>query len=222
LRPVGGYALRAAPAGLLANLSYHLDRLVLVALIPPRELGLYAVAFALSRLMEVVKTTVASAGMAAMAGREAAEAKALHDRVFRFVLVAVLCITAGGFAFGGPAIVLVYGAEFGPANGLFRVLIVEAALSCLGQVVAQLFFSLGRPGQASVAQAAGFAVSLVAMLALVPTMGALGAAIGVALGALLRLCVLLAGVRFVLRMSLPHPVLGRGEVAIFWRSLTRA
>lgn len=222
LGPVGGYALRAAPAGLLANLSYHLDRLVLVVLIPPRELGLYAVAFALSRLMEVVKTTVASAGMAAMAGREAAEAKALHDRVFRFVLVAVLGIAAGGFALGGPAIVLVYGAEFGPANILFRVLVVEAALSCLGQVVAQLFFSLGRPGQASVAQAAGFVVSLAAMLALVPATGAFGAAVGLALGALVRLCVLLAAVRLVLRMDLPCPVLGRGELALFWRGLNRS
>lgn len=222
LRPVGGYALRAAPAGLLANLSYHLDRLFLVALIPPRELGLYAVAFALSRLMEVVKTTVASAGMAAMAGRAEAETKALHDRVFRFVLLAVVCITAGGFALGGPAIVLVYGPEFAPANVFFRVLVVEAALSCLGQVVAQLFFSLGRPGQASVAQAVGFAVSLAAMLVLVPAIGALGAAIGLALGASLRLCVLLAGVRFVLRMDLPHPVLGRAEIALFWRGLTRA
>jgi O-antigen/teichoic acid export membrane protein len=219
---IGGYALRAAPGGLLSNLSYHLDRLILVALITPRELGLYAVAFSLSRLMEVVKTTVGSVGMAAMAGRAPAEAKALHDRVLRFVLYAVLGIVAGGWALGGPAITLVYGPDFAAANDFFRVLVVEAALACLGQVVAQLYFSLGRPSQVSIAQAASFVVSLLAMLLLVPGLGALGVAIGLTLGTLLRLCVLVAGVRLVLGMGLPRLVPEPGEFGLFWRHLTRA
>ncbi|WP_187829945.1 lipopolysaccharide biosynthesis protein [Siccirubricoccus phaeus] len=219
--PVGGYALRAAPAGMLSNLSYHLDRLVLVAMITPHELGLYAVAFSLSRLMEVVKSTIASVGMAAMAGRPEAEVKALHDRVFRFVLYAVTVIVIGGLLFGGLAITLVYGQDFGPANAFFRVLVVEAALSCLGQVASQLFFSLGRPGQVSLAQGISFVASLATMLALVPAMGAMGGAIGLFVGTAVRLGVLLGAIRLTLRLPLPGLLPLPGEIRMFWRSLVR-
>nr|WP_256476478.1 oligosaccharide flippase family protein [Siccirubricoccus soli] len=222
LGPVGGFALRAAPGGLLANFSYFLDRIVLVATIAPEQLGLYAVAFALSRLMEVVKSTVASVGMAAMAGRAPEEAKALHDRVFRFVLLAVIVVIAGGFALGGPAIRLVYGNDFGPANILFRVLVIEAAVSCLGQVVAQLYFALGRPGMVSWAQGAGFTASLAAMLSMVGPFGAMGVAIGLTLGAVVRIVVLLAGVRRSLGMALPSLRPEPGEFRLFLQGLRRA
>ena len=86
---LSAYTLRAASASLLATLASYLDRMILVALITPGELGLYAVAYALSRLVEVVQAAVSSVGFAAMAGRDRAGIKVLHDQVFRFVLLAV-------------------------------------------------------------------------------------------------------------------------------------
>lgn len=219
---VGGYAVRAAPAGLTESLAGYLDRFVLVALISPAELGLYAVAYALSRLMGVVQSAVASVGMPAMAGRSPADTKALHDRLFRFVLFAVAVIVAGGFALGGTAISFVYGAQFAMAATLFHILVVEAALTCLGQVVAQLYYCLGRPGHVSTAQALAFLVSGAAMLLLVPGLGALGAAAGLAAGAALRLAFLLAGLPLMLQVPLPRPVPTRGEFALLVLALRRA
>ena len=219
---IGAYTLRAAPAGLLASLTSYLDRLLLVVLITPEELGLYAVAYALSRLVEVVQAAVSTVGFAAMAGRDRAGIKLLHDRVFRFVLYAVLIIIAGGFALGGPAIRLVYGEEFAPANLVFRVLVVEAALGCLGQVASQLYFGLGRPGQVSAVQAASFATSFVAMLALVPSLGGFGAAIGLMLGSLVRLVLLLGGMPLLLGMALPRLTPAAGEINHMWERLRRA
>jgi O-antigen/teichoic acid export membrane protein len=128
-------------------------------------------------------------------------------------------VVAGGFALGGPAIRLVYGAEFGPANALFRVLVVEAALSCLGQVVAQLFFGLGRPGLVSLAQGAGFAASLATMLALAPGHGAVGVAFGLLVGAAVRLGVQLAGIRLSLGMALPRLRPEPGELRLFLQAV---
>lgn len=218
---IGAYASRAAPARLLASLTSYLDRLLLVGLIAPEELGFYAVAYALSRLVEIVQTAVASIGFAAMAGRDPAATKAVHDRVFRFVLLAVALMIAAGFALGGPAIRLVYGPAFAPAAPLFHVLVVEAALGCLGQVVAQLYFGLNRPGQASAIQAVSFAASFAAMLALVPSMGALGAAVSLALGGVVRLALLLGGVRVLLGMSPPRLAPEPGEIDELWKRLRR-
>ena len=219
---IGAYTLRAAPASLLASMTSYLDRLILVALITPEELGLYAVAFALSRLVDVVQGAVSSVGFAAMAGRDRAGIKALHDQVFRFVLLAVCVIVAGGFVLGGPAIRLVYGEDFAPANLMFRLLVVEAALGCLGQVVAQLYFGLGRPGQVSAVQGVSFCTSLAAMLALVSSLGGVGAAVGLMLGSAVRLALLLGGVRVALGMALPRLAPEPGEVSRLWNQLRRA
>lgn len=220
-RALGAFAGRAAPGEVMATIAQNLDKLVLVPLIPAAELGLYAVAFSLSRLMMIIQVAIGSVALPAMAGREPAAAKAVHDGLFRGVLAAVLAVCAGAFLLGDWALSLLYGQAFAGAGPLFRVLVVEAALTCLCTPCVQLFLGLGRPGHVSRIEGAALAVSLGGLVALVPWLGALGAAIAVALSAALRLGLLLRGLSSVLRLGPPSLRPAPGELGRLLGSLRR-
>jgi antigen flippase len=201
---IASYAARASGFGMLSSLSVYLDRLVLVFALPPRALGLYAAAFSLSRLANVVQNALGVVVLPAMAGAHPDDAKMLHDRAFRLVLLAMLLGGTAAAWLGEPTLVALYGSGFADAKPILLVLIGDAALSCLCQVVLQLFLALGRPGYPSWAQGAGFAVTVLGLLGLVPGFGAVGAAWAVASGSVVRLAVLLGGVRWLLRLPLPR------------------
>jgi O-antigen/teichoic acid export membrane protein len=221
-RPLASYALRAAPNALLANLALSLDRMVLVYLVPTAEFGLYIVAFGLSRLVLVVQVAVGSVGFPAMAGRDEAATKTMHDRLFRIIFYAMLGVGAGGWVLGGLALRLLYGAEFGSAAGMFHLLLVGAAVTCLCQVPMQLFLCLGRPGFTSAIQAVSFVVSTIAMILMVPTLGATGAAWAVLGGAVVKLVGLLGGVRLMLRLPLPSLLPSAADLSLLRRGVRRA
>ncbi|WP_372624426.1 lipopolysaccharide biosynthesis protein [Falsiroseomonas sp.] len=222
LRRLGAYARRGAPGDAMLTVSAHADRIVLVALIPAAEFGLYAVAYSFSRLLRVIDSGVAYAGLPAMAGRPAAEAKALHDPMFRFVLHAVALGALGALLLGEPALRLLYGAEFAAGAPFLYVLVAEAALGCLGTVLAQLYLASDRPGFLSAVQACSCAVLVVALLILVPLWGALGAAVALAIGAGVRLLGLGLGVKLVLGLRLPRITLDAADLHRLRAGLRRA
>jgi O-antigen/teichoic acid export membrane protein len=204
LRRLASYAARGAVADLLAGVSGYMDRLVLIFMLSPHVLGLYAVAYSLSRVTLVLQTVVNSVFFPKMAGRPRDEVKRLHDHAFRFVLYAVLVGVAAAMALGREAIVILYGKSFADAGLLFGILIVEGGLSCVAQVSVQLFYAFGRPGYVSASQAVGFGVAVVGLACLVPPFGGPGAAAAMAVAAGVRLAVLLAGIPGTLGLCLPR------------------
>ncbi|MGY4801021.1 lipopolysaccharide biosynthesis protein [Teichococcus aerofrigidensis] len=221
-RPLVSFALRAAPNAVLANLALSLDRMVLVTMVSQADFGLYVVAFGLSRLVMVVQQAVASVGFPAMAGRDEASTKAMHDRLFRVILYAMFGMVAGGWVLGGLALRLLYGPEFAAAAGIFHILLIGAAISCLCQVPMQLFLCLGRPGFTSTVQAVSFAATALALVVLVPWLGAIGAAYAVLAGGLVRLTGLLLGMRRTLGLPLPALLPSAADIALLRRGLQGA
>ena len=106
-----------------------------------------------------------------------------------------------------------YGPEYRPAGALLNILIVEAGITCIGFVVVQLYMAIGQPGYASIAQMVSLAVACTGLAVLVPQMGAAGAAWSLVAGSAARLVVLLAGIRFRLRMDLPRLWPSLGDLA---------
>jgi O-antigen/teichoic acid export membrane protein len=198
------FMVRSGPGEAMSVLAGNLDRIVLVPLISAADLGFYAVAFSLSRLLTIIQLALTPVALPSMAHRTPAEAKILHDRLFRFTLYAVVGISLGAFGLGGLALRLCYGPAFAPAAPLFKILVVEAGIGCLCFLPAQLTLSLGRPGFLSALQIASFAVMLLALLILVPAFGAMGAALSMLASTTVRLATLLAGMRFSLRLGLPR------------------
>jgi antigen flippase len=206
------YSLRAAPGECLGILAANLDRLALVPLISAADLGLYAVAFSLSRLISVIPAALTPVALPAMAGRGPEQAKALHDRLFRFTLYGLTLITVAGFLIGDWALRCFYGAAFVPAAILFKILLLEAALSTLSFLPAQLYMALARPGFLSWLQGISCVVTLVGLLLMVPLFGASGAALAMLFTAVFRLVGLLAGLRPVFGFGLPRLMPEQGDL----------
>ncbi len=220
-RPLGSFMARAAGGSILGTMVAHMDRLVLLVLLPAEAFGLYVVAFSLSRMLVVVQTAVSAVALPALAGQSPAAASALYQRMFRLVLCLLTVAGIAAWALGGFVLSVLYGKDFSAAQPIFMILVLEAAVACLSQVTAQLYMAMGRPGFTSLAQLVSFVVLCTALLTLVPLLGAPGAALAILLSSSLRLAMLLVALPGALQ--LPRPTLSpiRAELLGYVRGVAR-
>jgi O-antigen/teichoic acid export membrane protein len=221
LPPLTSYMARAAGGNIVGTLVGHMDRLILLVLLPAREFGLYIVAYSLSRLLGIVHTTVSAVMLPAMMEQEGEAVGVLHNRVFRLVLCLVGVAALVAWSLGPFALSLLYGAEFRAAQPIFMILVLEAALGCLTSVTAQLYLAKGRPGFTSLAQLVSFAVICVGLLTLVPLLGAPGAALTMLLSTSLQLSMFLFAMPRALQLARPGLSSFRAELSGYARSLAR-
>ncbi len=195
--PLLAYSLKASPIDLVMVGYYNIDRVFLVALVSPTEFGFYTVAASLARLLGILQTAVSSVTLAGMSHRPVREIEIFIHQTFRilFWLLAAGCIV--GWLLGGELMRVFYGAKFGSAAPVFRVLIVDASAACLAQMQLEAFLAAGRPSYPSIVQAVSFAVIIGLMLMLAPSLGALGAALSLLGGSLTKLVLLLMGLRSI-------------------------
>jgi O-antigen/teichoic acid export membrane protein len=196
------FGRRAAPADLLAICAGWSDRLLLILLLTPEQLGLYAVAFSFSRVVTVV-TPATGIMLSAMAEGGLHQAKRLHDVALRFSLVLLSLLLVVVFLLDSRLVRLVYGAQFLPAVGVFKILVVQAVAARLAAVSAQFYLASNRPALNSWFSLLDVVVSAGAMLLFAPAYGAHGAALGLLAGTAVRLGLLWTGL--VVHLRLPFP-----------------
>jgi O-antigen/teichoic acid export membrane protein len=219
MRRLSSFWARAVVMDMVAALATFADRIVLIPMLTASELGFYAVAYSFSRTIQLVQPAITSVIFSHMAGQSESGGKQLHDYTLRFLLAGLVAGVAVLWAAGEPLLVFTYGAEFGAAKAVFRLLLVEASLGALSQVTMQLFLSRDRPGVVSTIQAVVLSVSVVALLVLVPRYGALGAAAGLLIAGTVRWILLLGSVKFILRLPPPRLHLGRDDFQYLLRRL---
>lgn len=223
LRPRFAGALRQLPAllsfsgrgsinDLVFALSMYLDRLVLIPLLPPAQLGLYVVAFSFSRLLQFAQGAITSVFLSQLSAVDPAQARELHDRALRFLVASMTGACIVLWFVGERLLALAFGAEFVDANPIFRLLAAEAALGVFSQVTVQLFFARGRPGVVSTLQLATLGLSLTGLLILTPLYGATGAAAALVAAGVVRWIALLIAARVVLGQPFPRLLLGRDDL----------
>lgn len=160
-----------AAAGILYS---RLDQLLITPLAGVHELGLYAVAASISEVILLLNQAIRDVIFAA-------ESESPNDvRAARAARVSTLItlVLGGALAAAVPwAIPLFFGAEFADAVVLTFVLILASVLGNPGSVAGAVLSGRGRPGLRSLSLAIGVTVNVVGVFALVPTLGALGAAL---------------------------------------------
>jgi O-antigen/teichoic acid export membrane protein len=197
------YGHRAIGADLLTICSDWSDRLLLIVLLAPRELGLYVVAYGFSRVVAVATPTNGLL-LSAMAASDRAKAKQMHDLSLRFCLAALAAASIVALALSEPLIRIFYGQGFLPATAAFRILVLQATVARIAGVTSVLYMVCDRPGLNSLFSVCSVAVSVVLMVVLTPIYGAPGAAAGLLTGALIRLALLWIGMVTHLRVPLPQ------------------
>lgn len=205
------FASRAAPADLFALMSGWADRLLLIVLLTPRELGFYVVAYGFSRVVTIA-TPAAGILLSAMSHGEPTKAKQLHDMALRFSIASLSVVLLVMYLLDTWLIRVFYGAQFLVAAACFQILVLQAATSRIAGVTATFYLASDRPALTSWVGFVDVAVSSVLIVALAPVYGAQGAAIAMLAGTALRLGLLWLGLLTHLRLSFPRLWPGHEDV----------
>ena len=172
MREATGFGLRAWPGALADLANQRLDQLLMIPLLEPRALGLYAVATTVA----VIGTAPAGAIAAIVFPRIAAGGLHILARAFR-TTAAILIVTQGFIALTSPfAIPVVFGRPFADAVPLILILLPAWLMTALTPILAHALAGSGYPGPGSVAQLLGLACTAGGLALTLPTLGATGAA----------------------------------------------
>ncbi|QVI27578.1 oligosaccharide flippase family protein [Mycolicibacterium neoaurum] len=177
LAPLPSFPLYAAQVwfGAAAGIVYsRIDQMLITPLAGVYELGLYAVAASIAEVILLINTAVRDVIFTAES--ESPD----HVRSARAARLSTM-VTLGLGVFGAAlcpwAIPLLFGDAFEQAVPITLLLILATVLGNPGSVAGAVLNGRGRPGLRSLSLAIGVVINLVAVFALVPEMGALGAAL---------------------------------------------
>jgi O-antigen/teichoic acid export membrane protein len=205
------YGLRFCGVDILGTVATYMDQLVVVTLLAPGLVGNYAVALSLSRVLNVLQGAVTTVLFPLVAARPRTEVVDTVAVTVRLSLpVSILAALALGII-APPLIVRLYGSGFASAIVPFQILLIEAVVSNTARILYQVYSGTGRPGVVTMIESVTAAVSVVALLVIVPRYGLPGAALALVLAACVRLICALGGIPLILRMRLPRLLTRRAD-----------
>jgi O-antigen/teichoic acid export membrane protein len=177
------YGLPCMMSGMPQMLNLRLDQMLMPALLPPRELGLYAVAVAwsaagtplISALGAVTTPAVASA-----ADRELQVRRFATMTRTTALLALILCLVT--VLLSPMAIVILFGEKYRGAIAMALILVPANAILGINQVLQEGLRGIGRPYAVLQAELAGLVVTGIVLAKTLRPMGGVGAATASLLG----------------------------------------
>jgi O-antigen/teichoic acid export membrane protein len=220
-RTLLSYGLRTYGTDVFFTLSSQVDQAVIIVFLSPASLGLYTVALAASRTLNVLQISLNMVLLPKASGLEFDKALALVGRMVRISNLVTFAGALVSLAIIPVVLPLFYGGAFTAAAPITRVLIGETFLMGAASVLAQAFNSTGRPGTVTLLQAGWIATSIAFLVLLVPRMGLSGAAFALLLSSLVRLVATLFCYPLVLHRPIPRLVPTGGDVGYMMSKIER-
>ena len=182
LQAIASYAWRCWVGAMAGVLLLRLDQVVMVPLAGVEELGIYVVAANISAVALLFNSAVSQVTFAIESGDPSPTRVGLAARMTAIAtgLVGIVLISTASWF-----VPRVFGREFGPAVPVAVILVVEICVAIPGSIAGVALNARGHPGLRSLSLGIAALVYLVAMVLLVPRLGAIGAAIAMAAGTVL-------------------------------------
>jgi O-antigen/teichoic acid export membrane protein len=213
------YGSRSYVSDILGTLAAQVDQVLVIGLLSPASMGLYAVAIGAARAVDLYSGSVVAVLFPRASSLENAGIVELTGRATR-ITAAMLVATGVALVLVMPVLLpLFYGRAFAASVPIAQVIVVSIALNGVVYVLAQAYMAAGRPGVNAVIQLAGLATTVPAMLLLIPRYALLGAAAALVISTAVRLLASLACFPIVLKMPVPALFLNAGDVSYLRRSL---
>jgi len=172
--------LKLLPLNVGQTLAFRLDQLVIGALMTSTDVGIYAVATTPIAVPEVISSSIAQVVFFGRASGKMSKKSALRWAglaAFQTAIVGALVTM-----FGPWAISLVFGAEFDVSHSLLAVMALSEVVLAPYIVLSRAVAGDAKVGLAGFGGILGIAVTLAAVVLLVPRFGLPGAALGDAIG----------------------------------------
>lgn len=197
------YGLRAYSGDVLAVASSQLDKIIIVSLLNPTSMGLYAVAFSLARMLTVFQWAVISVLLPKLIGQPITEIRLLLGRAAR-ISTFVAFVAAVGLMLVGPFLInFFYGSAFQGAITVFWILSIDSVLGGLAGLLAQVFYALGKPELMVIRNATSLAVTVLGMFMLGSRYGISGVATAVLLESVAMIILILLAFPTLLKIPAP-------------------
>ncbi len=179
VRPLAKYGLAQLAAVTPTTVNNYLDQLVLSQLVPPADLGRYAIAVSVTMIPVPLVSSIGNVAFPRLAARRTAEADGSRMPLAAAaasagIAAAVLLPIALSASWLIPA---VFGPAYRSAVPLLWILTPGGIFLACGQVVGDLLRGLNRPGLVAVAQGFAAVGTVILLVALLPSMGVAAAAI---------------------------------------------
>jgi len=206
------YGARSYGVDLFGVLSVYLDQALVVGMLPPVAMGIYAVALSLSRIISAVHMAIATLMLPSVVGYPT---DALTVAIARSARLAAVVAAAIGLAIvaAGPLLVaLLYGSAYASAGALLPILVMVMIIGGTTYVLMQGLLAAGRPGIVTLTQFVGLVLSVPFFVVLVPALGPRGAAMALLASATIRLVLVMACYPLWLRAPLPRIWIDRTDL----------
>jgi len=206
------YGARSYGVDLFGVLALYLDQALVVGLLSPAAMGIYAVALSLSRIINAVHAAAATLTFPAVVGYSNVALTSAIARAARLAAIAAAVIGIGVVAVGPTLVGLLYGSAYVSAGALLPLLVLQVIVSGVVYVLLQGLLAAGRPGLATMTQFVGLALGVPLFLVLVPMWGALGAAMALLLSTVIRLVLTMACYPLWLHAPVPRIWIDRTDL----------
>ncbi|WJH30914.1 oligosaccharide flippase family protein [Paenibacillus sp. CC-CFT742] len=216
-----GYGSRVFGVELLGTLYTQFDKIIILALLTPRDFGLYSVVFALSRIYNAVQTAISNVVFPKVTGLPQEEIIRTVGRTFRISLIVMMIIVLPTMFIGNFLMGILFGPEFLEASVAFYILAVECIIGGGSWILASAFNALGRPGLVMVRQLIALSVTIALFFVLTPLWGLNGIAISLLLGSIVRMIVTVAAMKIVFKVKFGAMFYDREDLSFLYERLNK-
>lgn len=172
------YGIRAHVGSVAPIDSFRLDLALVIAVLTPRDAGLYAVAVGVASIVRSQASTIGLIALPTIARASPESSRIDVARKFFLMTVVAVLGLAGVLSFvASPVVDLVYGRGFHDAVTVTVLLVWAMVIASIRQALGDVLRALGSPGNASISEAISWVVSIPAIF-LVQRYGLNGAAFG--------------------------------------------
>jgi len=206
------YGLGSYGNDLLGQFSFYIDQIIIAGLLRPADLGLYAVAVSLSRMVNFFSNSITVVLFPKASELSKEEAISLTFKAFRISTTFTLLGSLILMIIAPLVIPLLYGKDFNTALTVFRLLLLEVTISGGTLILAQTFMALGKPKFVSILQGVGLMLVIPLLFLLVPKFGLYGAGIAMLSSAVLRFIFIILNIRFNLKVKIPRMLINGQDI----------
>ncbi len=206
------YGLGSYGNDLMGQVSLYIDQILIAGLLNPSDLGLYAVAVSLAKMVSVFSNSIIVVLFPKASGLDKQEAVDITFRAFRISMAVTLLASLALMLIAPYVLTLLYGAEFKEALSVFRLLLLQTAIGGGTMVLAQAFMALGRPKVVTLLQGLGLALVVPMLFLVVPRFGLVGAGYAMLASVLIRFIFILFNFKYTLKIKIPPLWVTRGDI----------
>lgn len=213
------YGLRAYGIDLLGNLSVYLDQVLVVKLLTPTSMGLYAVALSLSRMLNLFPSAIGTVLLPKTAARPVEEVIALTGRAVRVSIVTTVLAAIAVMLLGPLLLQILYGNEYLKAIPVFRILVVDVVIGSTTWILAQPFMALGRPGIVTILQGFSLGITVPLMLLFIPIYGLEGAGLALLGSDVVGLIFAVVSFPLILKVRPPNLIITKADLSVLQKAI---